>query len=88
MSRVFYQVGNAMYTSSMELNLDLQRSLTTCYSTVTFSYFFRLLKLLVFEEVLFWTVVWWHWEALRKKTVTLPGSVLIYKDAVSTAGTI
>jgi len=45
------EVGNAFYTSSMELNLDLQRSLTTCFSTMTFSYFFRLLQLSVSEEM-------------------------------------
>lgn len=39
--------------SPLELNLDLQRSLAPCYSTVTFSSFFRLLKLLVSEEILF-----------------------------------
>jgi hypothetical protein len=31
------EVANALNTSSMELNLDLQRSLATCYSTITFN---------------------------------------------------
>ena len=39
------EAGNALYTSSMELNLVLQRSLTTCYSTITFSYFFQAFKI-------------------------------------------
>jgi len=31
------EVANALNTSSMELNIDLQPSLATCYCTVTFN---------------------------------------------------
>jgi hypothetical protein len=47
------EVANVLYSSSMELNLDLQRSLAACYSKVTFSFPVRLLELFVSEEILF-----------------------------------
>jgi hypothetical protein len=40
------EVGNALHTSSMELNLDFQRSLTICFSTKIFSYFFQTFKMI------------------------------------------
>ena len=83
------EIGNALYTLSMELNLDLQRFLTTWYSTITFSYFFQTFKSIgIWRNIVLNSCLVTLTTSAQKKNLTLPGSVPMYKDAVSTAGTI